>query len=141
MTWNPCSSPRETEAGKRGNLVLAVSIGAIVSGQCGCCRHQCEGKKEGLSEREEKGIVSELVHPYPQAGRHYRRFLECRFEICQTGQLSQFPSFSFSRDDGDKPHCSLSRSPWLMTPQNSVLSFRFELVFHYRGLALYCFPQ
>lgn len=44
--------PRETEVGKRGNLVLAVSIGAIVSGQCGCCRHQCEGKKEGLSEKE-----------------------------------------------------------------------------------------
>jgi hypothetical protein len=39
---------QETEVEKRGNLVLAVSLGAIVSGQCGCCQHQCEGKKEGL---------------------------------------------------------------------------------------------
>lgn len=41
--------PQDTEEGKRGNLILAFSIGTTVSGQCGCCQHHCKGKKEELS--------------------------------------------------------------------------------------------
>lgn len=41
--------PQDTEEGKRGNLILAFSIGTTVSGQWGCCQHHCKGRKEGLS--------------------------------------------------------------------------------------------
>lgn len=41
--------PQDTEVGKRGNLILAFSIGTTVSGQGECCQHHCKGKKEGLS--------------------------------------------------------------------------------------------